>query len=146
MYKCLEIIKVELCWLQYSDPKALGCGQWVATYNIWLNFCLIRSWAPSTSLFTTSAAGKISLMRPTLWPAYITMLSMSPVVVTFGTVPARRRISISCWSVQLENMLRTHGTPTEVIIYSFHSDFSGAWNKIYQYKMPRIELKKINSS
>nr|ACU17214.1 unknown [Glycine max] len=34
-------------------------------------------------------------MKPTPWPAYITMLSKSPVVVLFGTVPAKPRISLS---------------------------------------------------
>lgn len=61
------------------------------------NFWSIRSWAPFTSLSITSPAGRISVMRHTPSPAYIAMLSMSPVVVTFGTVPAKRWISFSCW-------------------------------------------------
>lgn len=60
------------------------------------NCWLIRRCDPETSLWTTSPAGNISLMRPIPWPAYIAMLSISPVVLMFGTVPANLRISFPC--------------------------------------------------
>jgi hypothetical protein len=53
---------------------------------------------------TTSLAGMISVISPTPWPAYMAMLSISPVAVAFGTVPANRRISL-CWSQELFGQL-----------------------------------------
>ena len=68
-----------------------------------LNLCWMSSWASSTSLFTTSPAATTSLISPTPSPAYIAMLSRSPVVDAFGTVPANRPITFSWYHVSVRS-------------------------------------------
>lgn len=72
------------CVLQFSAP-----------HQVRNNCCWMISCAPSTSILTMFSAGKISLISPTPWPAYMTMLSISPCVASFGAVPAKRGISFS---------------------------------------------------
>lgn len=47
-------------------------------------------------------------MRPTPSPANITILSISPVVVTFGTVPAKRWIFFSCFENKISQSQAMH--------------------------------------
>ena len=75
------------------------CSSWRFHFKL-ESFSLMTSFASATSLLTTSPAVRISVISPTPWPAYMAMLSTSPVAVAFGTVPANRRISL-CWSQEL---------------------------------------------